>query len=66
MEELVLEDSLGEELMEKESIVGDLVVAVRDSVLERSVAKSETGGIARIVVIWPFSKLTCRPYLVSR
>lgn len=68
MEELVVvEDSVGEELMVKESVVGgDSAEAIGGSVLESSVAGSETGGIAHIAMILPFSKLTRRPYLVSR
>ena len=50
----------------KRSEVGDSVVAIEDSVTERSVAGSEIGRTARTAVIWLFSKLTRRPYLVSR
>lgn len=74
MEELVEEkDSVGEEeLRVGGSVVGDSTeeaVVVGGSVLGKlSVAGSETRGgeTARTVVICPFSKLTRRPYLVSR
>ena len=45
MEELVVKDSVGEELVGKESVLGDSTVAVGGSILERSVLEDPAVAI---------------------